>query len=157
MYTDENSTKRLYRFTRTKYKFCNVNIFRRNDMTWDYVSTKVYFREYKHEIFSASTSTYLSWKMLLLYSLIKIYPCFTKYIRVYGWRKRLARCASHHWNQAWWVMFHVREFPHLISPVLWGFFSDYSGFPPSLKSIKIGHLRATSLSVYPYYCHVLPS
>ena len=38
------------------------------------------------------------------------------------------------------------------SPVLRGFFSGYSGFPPSLKSMQIGHLRATSLPV-----SILPS
>ena len=59
----------------------------------------------------------------------------------HGWRKRLARCVSHPWNQAWWAKFHVREFPQLISPVLRGFFSGYSGFPPSLKSTQIGDLR----------------
>ena len=59
----------------------------------------------------------------------------------HGWRKRLARCVSHPWNQAWWAKFHVREFPQLISPVLGGFFSWYSGFPPSLKSTQIGDLR----------------
>ena len=35
------------------------------------------------------------------------------------------------------VAFHVRESPQLISPVLRGFFSGYSVFPPSLKSTQI--------------------
>ena len=38
--------------------------------------------------------------------------------------------------------FHVREFLPLISSVLQGFFSRYSGFSPSLKSPYIGHSRA---------------
>ena len=42
---------------------------------------------------------------------------------------------------------HVRVFPHLISPVLRGFFSGYSGFLPSVKSAHIGDTRATELSV----------
>ena len=35
-------------------------------------------------------------------------------------------------------VFHVREYSLLISPVLRGFFSGYSGFPLSLKSTPLG-------------------
>ena len=55
------------------------------------------------------------------------------------------------------VVFHVREFPYLISPVLRGFFSGYSGFPPSQKSTQIktieGHKfisKHNTVTCYPH-------